>query len=81
MTGEMIITISVTILLAFSGYIAKYLNDLRVAQRKDRLERVNQQMRDLYGPLFSLSNVSTITWKEFQEEFTSREDFQVVWLR
>lgn len=78
MTNELIITISVTILVAFSGYIAKYLNDLRVTQRKDRLERVNQQLRDLYGPLFSLVKVSTITWKGFKDIYCSRPDFQVV---
>ena len=62
MTKETIITISVTLLVAFSGYVAKYINDLRIAQRKDKLERVNQQLRDLYGPLFSLIKASTITW-------------------
>jgi hypothetical protein len=77
MTKETIITISVSLLVAFSGYIAKYLNDLRIAQRKDRLERVNQQLRDLYGPLFSLINASTITWEAFRETYCSRDDFRV----
>ena len=77
MTKNMIITISVTLLVAFSGYLAKYLNDLRIAQRKDRLERVNQQLRDLYGPLFSLIKAATITWEGFREKYCSRDDFQV----
>jgi hypothetical protein len=79
MTKETIITISVPLLVAFSGYLAKYLNDLRIAQRKDRLERVNQQLRDLYGPLFSLIKAATITWEAFREKYCSRDDFQVEW--
>jgi hypothetical protein len=77
MNNETIITISVTLLIAFSGYLATYFNNLRIAQRKDRLERVNQQLRDLYGPLFSLVKVSTITWERFRILYCDRDDFQV----
>lgn len=33
--------------------------------RKDQLERVNAQLRDLYGPLYALSVASEQTWTEF----------------
>lgn len=65
-----------TLLVAFSGYVVKYINDLRLAQRKDRLERVNLQLRELYGPLFSLINVSTITWKAFVEQYCRNQAFR-----
>lgn len=40
----------IPIIVAILGIIAKYWNDLKIAQRKDRLERVSQQLRQLYGP-------------------------------
>ena len=56
-------------MLALIGYLAKYLNDLRLAQRKDRLERVNRQLNELYGPLFALSRASTIAFEAFQARY------------
>ena len=43
-------TTLVTIVLALIGYAAKYLNDLAIARRRDRLDRVNAQL-----PLLSAS--------------------------
>ena len=47
--------IVVSVLVALIGYVVKYFNDLRLAQRKDRLDRVSHQLSDLYGPLFALN--------------------------
>ena len=57
--------ITVTIVLAFIGYAATYVNDLRLARRKDRLDRVNRQLSELYGPLLALSTASSRLWEEF----------------
>jgi hypothetical protein len=57
--------IVVTVLLALLGYVVKYFNDLRLAQRKDRLDRVNRQLSDLYGPLFALNAAANRLWDEF----------------
>jgi hypothetical protein len=57
--------IVVSVVLAFVGYVVKYANDLRLAQRKHRLERVSRQLSDLYGPLFALSAASGRLWSEF----------------
>lgn len=59
--------ITVTVLLAFLGYIATYINNLQVSRRKDRLERVNKQLSQLYGPMFSLTHASTTAWKWYKE--------------
>jgi hypothetical protein len=64
---RVIITAAVTILVAFLGYIATYLNSLQLSRRKDRLERVNKQLSELYGPMFSLTHASSIAWKWFRE--------------
>ncbi|MBT3337934.1 MAG: hypothetical protein HN855_03580 [Anaerolineae bacterium] len=76
MDEKTIVTLSVSLFLAFMGYIAKYLNDLNITRMKERLERVNDQLRDLYGPLFSLNHVSAETWSAFSEEYCNSEDFR-----
>ena len=55
-------TISATVLLAVAGYVY----NLRLAQRKDRLERVNRQLSDFYGPLFALTLTSGALWELFR---------------
>jgi hypothetical protein len=69
-----IITTTVTVLLAFLGYIATYLNNLQLSRRKDRLERVNKQLSELYGPMFSLTHASSIAWKWFKEAHSTQAE-------
>jgi hypothetical protein len=38
-----------TIVLAIVGLVGKYINDLAIARRRDRLDRVNMQLRMLYA--------------------------------
>lgn len=47
-----------TILLAVIGLVAKYFYDLRLAKRKDRLDLVNRQLNDFYGPLYISTKAS-----------------------
>jgi hypothetical protein len=70
-------TLFVAVLLAGTGYLAKYLNDLRIAQRKDQLERVNAQLRELYGPLYALARASGNTWLNFRK--LNRPDVVSYW--
>ncbi|MCM8570869.1 hypothetical protein NE848_15845 [Gramella jeungdoensis] len=69
MDNKFIITTVVTVTLAFIGYIAKYFNDLRITKRKDKLERVNRQLKELYGPLLSLTSSSDASWKQFRNTY------------
>ena len=69
MEWPQVATLSVTVMLAFIGYMATYLNNLRLVQRKDRLERVERQLRDFYGPLLSLSESSTRAWQAFRSKY------------
>ena len=48
-------TLAVTVLVAVGGYATKYWHDLRISERKDRLERLNRQLSEFYGPLYALS--------------------------
>ncbi|MFJ3902771.1 hypothetical protein [Streptomyces sp. NPDC090025] len=55
----------VTIALAFVGYLVTYLNGLRLAQRQERLARVNRQLADFYGPLHALTATNQRMFQEF----------------
>ncbi|MFI5642100.1 hypothetical protein ACIA8H_32430 [Streptomyces goshikiensis] len=62
-------TVILTVGLAFIGYLATYLNGLRLAQRQARLTRVNQQLSDFYGPLFALMEANSRTYDTFSEKY------------
>jgi hypothetical protein len=71
----------VTVILAFSGYYYTYQKDLSLANRKVQLERVDRQLRELYGPLYALSNAGTRTIKEFRRVYpsTKTEKEKAIW--
>ncbi|MFD3647618.1 hypothetical protein ACFWUT_05245 [Streptomyces cyaneofuscatus] len=58
-------TLIVTAALALVGYLATYLNGVRLAQRQARLARVNLQLSDFYGPLFALMEANSRTYDTF----------------
>jgi hypothetical protein len=62
------ITLIVTILIAAAGYLVTYFSNLRLARRKDRLERINRQLSDLYGPLYALLETSGRVWEELSKD-------------
>jgi hypothetical protein len=66
MDTNLVVTTIITVLLAFVGYLATYLNNLRLSQRSEKLERVNRQLSELYGPLFALTNASDTAWRAFR---------------
>ena len=61
---ELVAPLIVTILLAISGYIYTHFADLENEQNSAKIDRVNDQLRNLYGPLYSFASVSEITWQE-----------------
>ncbi|MCZ0990495.1 hypothetical protein [Streptomyces diastatochromogenes] len=62
-------TVIVTVGLALIGYLATYLNGLRLAQRQARLTRVNQQLSDFYGPLFALMEANSRTYDTWSVKY------------
>lgn len=62
-----VLAAGVAIGLAFVGYVATYLNGVRLAQRQERLSRVNQQLSDFYGPLLALTQVNERIFGAFAE--------------
>jgi hypothetical protein len=50
-------------LLLSSGYLFTYYNTKITEERKAQIERINQQVRDLYGPLLATVNASRTAYK------------------
>lgn len=69
---DFLITTIVTIALTAVGLIAKYLNDITIVKRKDKLDRVNRQLKEFYGPILSLTSSSKATWTEFTSTWGDR---------
>jgi hypothetical protein len=67
--SENTVTLIITVILAFSGYLITYLNNIRLSQRTERLARVNRQLAELYGPLFALSQASDRAWQAFRRKY------------
>ncbi|MCJ2048021.1 hypothetical protein MKK58_26290 [Methylobacterium sp. J-078] len=66
-----IVGLLVTVLLAFLGYLATYVNNAASDARKAQIELVNDQLERLYGPLLALATSSTETWETFRCKFRS----------
>jgi hypothetical protein len=55
--------------VAAIGYFIKYRIDLKLEQRKDRLERINRQLSEFYGPLLALTRSSDESWQAFRKRY------------
>jgi hypothetical protein len=59
-------TVAFAILSGVLGFLAKGGYDLWLARRNDKLERVNQQLKLLYGPLHAINQSSQLAWAAFR---------------
>ncbi len=57
------------VVAALIGYFVTYLTNLRLAQRNDRLERINRQLSEFYGPLLALTRSSGQSWQAFRQRY------------
>jgi hypothetical protein len=66
---NVVVPLVVTVLVAATGYVATYTTNLRLARRKDRLERVNRQLSELYGPLYAQAEAVDRAWDKFAARY------------
>lgn len=66
--NKIMIPAFVTISVAFLGFVVKYWNDIKLAKRKDKLDRINKQLGDFYGPLYSLMKSNHQAWESFRKK-------------
>lgn len=62
-------TLGGAIVLALIGYVIKSMSDRQTERRKNRLDRVNAQLHDLYGPLYAIVTMIDVSWRAFHEKF------------
>jgi hypothetical protein len=60
------ISIIVTVVLAFLGYIITYFNNVRIENRKAQVKFISDQIEKLYGPLYSMSKAGEEAWRSFR---------------
>lgn len=70
-----VLTSAVTIFMGIMGFIAAYVQTVQTSQRRERLEWVNRQIAELYGPLLALMCASTATWEAFRKKYRPGKAF------
>jgi hypothetical protein len=68
-------TLGVPATVAVIGLLITYWFNLRLARRRDRLERVNEQLKDLYGPLLALVSAADSAWASFRDQYRPHGSF------
>lgn len=63
------------VLLALFGYFFTYFYGKRQEQRKNRLERINRQLDELYGPLLAIVQTNQQAWDSFLSNHNDNPDF------
>jgi hypothetical protein len=63
------IAIVVPIFVALVGVFGAYFYNTALARRKDRLDRVNRQLSEFYGPLLASVAASTRSWEAFRSRY------------
>jgi hypothetical protein len=62
-SGSMLNATTLTIILAFAGYLVTFFSARMLAQRKDKLELVNRRLNEFYGPLYVASQAGHIAYR------------------
>jgi hypothetical protein len=66
-----IITGTITVGVALTGYLITYWNNILLSQRSEQLNRVNRQLSEFYGPLYSLVDAGNQAWTAFRTKYRS----------
>ncbi len=59
----------ITVIAVFIGYLITYLNNLRLSQYTEQLNRVNKQLGELYGPLYSIVSTGNQVWSAYMMKY------------
>jgi hypothetical protein len=70
-----IIPLVISVILALGGYLFTYFYGKKQEQRKFRLERINLQLDEFYGPLLAIVQSSQQAWENFIARHGGNPDF------
>jgi hypothetical protein len=82
--------VTLTILVAFTGYALTFLSAHMLARRRDKLDLVNKRLNEFYGPLYVASQAGNIAYRsllkkqgKIRSEPITDEDLKdwVLWMR
>jgi hypothetical protein len=82
--------VTLTILVAFTGYALTFLSAHMLARRRDKLDLVNKRLNEFYGPLYVASQAGNIAYRSLlgkqgktQSEPITDADLKdwVLWMR
>jgi hypothetical protein len=65
------LTVSIPVILAFMAYF----NSLRLERRKNRLERINRQLDEFYGPMLAIVQSNQQAWENFIAKYQNNPNF------
>jgi hypothetical protein len=71
-------TTTLTILLAFIGYLATAWSARMLARRKDKLELVNRRLDEFYGPLYVASQAGNIAYRSLLKKQGKTQSFPIL---
>lgn len=52
------IALGLSFLIALIGYLVTYIQSIRLEQRTQKINRINHQLRDFYGPMYAIVSSS-----------------------
>jgi hypothetical protein len=71
-------TTTLTLLLAFAGYLVTFLSARMLARRKDKLELVNRRLNEFYGPLYVASQAGNIAYYSLLKKQGKTQSFPIL---
>lgn len=75
MNLENLVPLVIPVILALGGYLFTYFYGKRQEQRKNRLERINRQLDELYGPMLAIVQSSQQAWECFLAKHNDNPKF------
>jgi hypothetical protein len=70
-----VLPLAIPVALAIAGYFYTYYYGKRQEQRKNRLERINRQLDDFYGPLLAIVQSNQQAWENFLAKHGDNPNF------
>jgi hypothetical protein len=68
------ISLLVTALLAFTGWLVTYWNARELARRKERLDLSNKRLNEFYGPLYVATSAGAIAYRALLNKLGHTDD-------
>ncbi len=70
-----VLPLVIPVVLALCGYFYAYFYGKKQEQRKNRLERINRQLDELYGPLLAIVQSNQQAWENFIAKHAGNSSF------